>query len=66
MERHANGSTQVFFNTSNTIVDRIPVTEITAQCPDGQRIFKAFWGSDTSDQERRWKLAITEHFTSLD
>ena len=65
MKRHANGSTQVFFSTSQTVVDQIPVAEITADCPDGQKIFKAFWGVDTSDQQKRWKLAITEHFTTL-
>ena len=65
MKRHLNGSTQVLFNTTNNVVDKIPVAEITATCPDGQRIFKAFWGSDTSDQQKRWKLAITEHFTTL-
>lgn len=54
----------VYFNTSFNRIDGQPVTDVVAECPDGQNIFRRFWGNDTDDQQLRWKFQIIEHFNS--
>ena len=51
----------VNFRTVTNKVDGCLVTEVTAECPDGQRIYKAFWSADPETVER-WKLYIVSSY----